>query len=68
MIASRVTIRVGSDAARNPAQPRTKHHRQIDDVGPGQEVAERKGLAEAGQRHPGKGQEQRDEAGRRGMS
>ncbi|MGY3120469.1 hypothetical protein ACVWXQ_004406 [Bradyrhizobium sp. S3.14.4] len=76
--------------AGDAAQPRPEHHRQVDDVGPGQEMAERKGLvelvrrhpavliddgvagkhqdpAEAGQRHPGEGQEQRDEAGRRSV-
>lgn len=79
----------GGNAAGDAAQPRSEHHRQIDDVGPGQEVAERKGLvelvrghpavllddraagkhqdpAETGQRHPGEGQKQRDQARRGG--
>ncbi|MEY9504394.1 hypothetical protein ABIE87_003952 [Bradyrhizobium diazoefficiens] len=37
---------------RDPAQPRAEDHRQIDDVGPGQEMAEREGFVELVRRHP----------------
>ncbi len=36
----------------NAAKARAEHDRQIDDIGTGQEVAERKGLVEFVRRHP----------------
>ncbi len=35
-----------------PAKPRSEHHRQVDDVRAGQEMAQRKGFVELVRRHP----------------
>ncbi len=42
----------GGYPAGNAAKARAEHHREIDDIGTGQEVAERKGLVEFVRRHP----------------
>ena len=42
----------GRDAAGNPAKARAEHHRQVDDVRTGQEMAQREGLVEFLRRHP----------------
>ena len=42
----------GRDAAGNAAKARAEHHRQIDDVRTGQEMAQRVGFVEFLRRHP----------------